>query len=172
MTTAVANRGRMLRPTLIDRVVDGDEVIRTRQTEERGRIDLDEELWQNIHLGMRDVVEHPAGTGAHLGIPFLSYGAKTGTAQVARQTIADLRRLSTLPRELQDHAWFTAFAPYDDPEVVVTVIVEHGGGGGASAGPVAKQLLEYYFADRIAEAREEWLSRRWRRRRPAGGAAP
>ena len=50
------------------------------------------------------------------------------------------------------HAWFTAFAPYGDPEIVVTVFIANGGEGSANAVPVAKKVLEAYFA---AEGR--WL---------------
>ena len=46
---------------------------------------------------------------------------------------------------LEDHAWFTAFAPIDDPKIVVVVFVEHGGHGGAAAAPIARRLLAKYF---------------------------
>ena len=40
-----------------------------------------------------------------------------------------------------DHAWFVAYAPYDDPKYVVTVIIDQGGGGSEVAAPVAAKLL-------------------------------
>ena len=46
----------------------------------------------------------------------------------------------------RDHAWFTSFAPAEKPEIAVTVLVEHGGHGGSAAAPVAKKVLEKYFA--------------------------
>lgn len=66
-----------------------------------------------------------ARSGAPAGI---AIGGKTGTAQ--------------LGGTLTPHAWFTAFAPADDPQVVVTVLVENGGLGGTVAAPIARQLIE------------------------------
>ncbi|MEL7234621.1 MAG: penicillin-binding transpeptidase domain-containing protein, partial [Chloroflexota bacterium] len=43
------------------------------------------------------------------------------------------------------HAWFTAYAPADDPEVVVAVMVENAGEGSAVAAPIARDILDYYF---------------------------
>ena len=56
----------------------------------------------------------------------VAVGAKTGTAQVAGG---------------EDHAWFAAFAPGEDPQVAVVVVVEHGGTGVIGAGPVAMRVL-------------------------------
>lgn len=44
------------------------------------------------------------------------------------------------------HAWFTVFAPVDDPQIVVTVLVEGGGEGSNVAAPIAKKILEEWFA--------------------------
>ncbi|MGB9637181.1 MAG: penicillin-binding protein 2 [Microgenomates group bacterium] len=43
------------------------------------------------------------------------------------------------------HAWFTVFAPADNPEIVLTVLVEKGGEGSSVAGPIAKEILKEYF---------------------------
>jgi penicillin-binding protein 2 len=50
-----------------------------------------------------------------------------------------------IPLRFRDHAWFVAFAPYENPEVGVAVIIEHGGHGGSAAAPVAGKLLQEYF---------------------------
>ena len=44
------------------------------------------------------------------------------------------------------HAWFTGFAPADDPEVSVTIIIEGIGSGGDYAAPIAKRIFDAYFA--------------------------
>jgi penicillin-binding protein 2 len=46
------------------------------------------------------------------------------------------------------HAWFTAFAPAKDPVVSVTVFLQNGGGGAREAAPLAKEILEDFFANR------------------------
>lgn len=43
------------------------------------------------------------------------------------------------------HAWFTVFAPKDAPEIVTTVLVEGGGEGSRVAGPLARNIFDYYF---------------------------
>jgi penicillin-binding protein 2 len=50
-----------------------------------------------------------------------------------------------LPFKYRDHAWFTSFAPADNPELVVTVFAEHGGGGSKVAAPIAQALYAKYF---------------------------
>lgn len=57
---------------------------------------------------------------------------KTGTAEIGGK--------DTLP-----HAWITAFAPFNHPEIAVTVLVENGGEGSSIAGPVARDILKAYF---------------------------
>lgn len=44
------------------------------------------------------------------------------------------------------HAWFTVFAPVENPEIVVTVLVEGGGEGSNVAAPIAKKVLEEWFS--------------------------
>ena len=42
----------------------------------------------------------------------------------------------------RDHAWFVAFAPYQDPKYAISVLVEHGGSGSSAAAPIAKQVIQ------------------------------
>jgi peptidoglycan glycosyltransferase len=43
------------------------------------------------------------------------------------------------------HAWFTGFAPIDDPQVCVTILIESSGSGGDYAVPIAKRIFNAYF---------------------------
>lgn len=60
-----------------------------------------------------------------------SVGCKTGTAQTFDNS--------------EPHSWFNFFAPFDDPEIVVTVMIEHGGEGSKVAGPIAREVYDYWF---------------------------
>jgi len=80
----------------------------------------------------------------------VTIGGKTGTAQVVRLEQYKHLQEEDIPYKYRDHAWFTCFAPAEDPEIAVTVLVEHGLHGGSGAGPVAKAVIQQYFADRIA----------------------
>ncbi len=67
-----------------------------------------------------------------LSLPISSAG-KTGTAE--------------WNSEKSPHAWFTSFAPYENPELVVTVLVEEGGGGESVALPIAYDIYDWYFRE-------------------------
>ncbi|MFC1626040.1 penicillin-binding transpeptidase domain-containing protein, partial [Patescibacteria group bacterium] len=44
----------------------------------------------------------------------------------------------------EPHAWFSLFAPIDSPEIVVTVLVERGGEGSKVAGPIAREIMDWW----------------------------
>src|SRR5687767_15974908 len=81
------------------------------------------------------------GTGVAARIPGVDVAGKTGTAQTVANSRSD---------KGQDHAWFAAFAPAKDREVVVVVLVERGGHGGTVAAPIAKQILNTIFLEKVA----------------------
>lgn len=92
-------------------------------------VEVSPETLEQMRSMLQDVVEHPLGTGKNARSANVSVAGKTGTAQ----------------NQGEDHAWFVAFAPVNQPEITVTVLVENGGGGGAVAAPIAKTVLEAYF---------------------------
>ena len=47
----------------------------------------------------------------------------------------------------ESHAWFTGFAPAENPEVCVTIIVEGAGSGGDYAVPIARRIFDAYFRE-------------------------
>jgi penicillin-binding protein 2 len=78
-------------------------------------------------------------------VPGVSVAGKTGTAQIIRLEHFDGVKESKVPIKYRDHAWFVAFAPAEDAEIVVAVISEHGGHGGSAAAPLAQKVLAKYF---------------------------
>ena len=78
-------------------------------------------------------VVNEGGTGgrARLNIPGASLGAKTGTAQVRRISMAErgggVRSNASLPFKLRDHALFICFAPVENPKYAAGIVLEHGG---------------------------------------------
>ncbi len=52
---------------------------------------------------------------------------------------------SRLPEHQRDHAWFTAFAPVDDPQIVVVLMIENAGMGGSQFAGFAKALIEAHL---------------------------
>jgi penicillin-binding protein 2 len=101
-----------------------------------------------VKNGMWAVLNEAGGTAFASRIPGLEAGGKTGTVQVAGRNA--VLRAGVDRNQIEDHAWFTAFAPINDPKIVVVVFVEHGGHGGAAAAPIARRLLAKYFGMTLA----------------------
>jgi penicillin-binding protein 2 len=140
-TTVVANRGVAYRPRVV-RAVNNEPIAPEILTE----VDAPGGHWQTVIDGMVDTVDHVRGTahGMKRGLSY-SVASKTGTSQVveiAQDAVYNEEELSEYQR---NHGWFTAFAPVENPKIVVVVLVENGGGGSA-AFPVARQVMDYWFA--------------------------
>ena len=103
---------------------------------------------------MEEVVHGKRGTARRVAIEGLRIGGKTGTAQVVK--LAQYRHLKEedIPYKYRDHAWFTSFAPAENPEIAVTVLVEHGLHGSSGAAPIARAVMEAYFKDRLQEEQD------------------
>ncbi|XWY18815.1 penicillin-binding protein 2 [Bisgaard Taxon 45] len=108
--------------------------------------------WDAAKRGMYNVVNAPNGTGrkAFVGSSYRVAG-KSGTAQVFSLKENQTYDASGLKKELHDHAWFTAYAPYDDPKMVVSIILENAGGGSSVAAPIVRQIMDYYLTQRLPE---------------------
>ncbi|HDH34931.1 MAG TPA: penicillin-binding protein 2, partial [Nitrospirae bacterium] len=74
----------------------------------------------------------------------VAIGGKTGTTQVIGG-VPDDKEQYNVPEKFRDHAWFVAFAPENDTQIVVSVFVEHGGHGSSSAAHIAKRIIGTYY---------------------------
>jgi penicillin-binding protein 2 len=72
--------------------------------------------------------------------------AKTGTAQVVGMKQGEKYDEKRLKQEHWDHALFIAFAPADDPKIAMAILVENGKHGGSTAGPIAREVFDYYLS--------------------------
>ena len=131
MSAGVANDGIVMRPYLVERVQGDDlSVISETQPEQLSRA-VEPDTAAQLTDMMTAVVA--SGTGRQAAVPGVSVAGKTGTAQHAAGAAP--------------HAWFTGFAPADNPEVVVAVVVEDGGRagseayGGSVAGPISAAVM-------------------------------
>lgn len=127
-TTVFANGGTLYQPQVVD------------QYETQGRIQdvsprvlhdrpASPEAVEIVRQGLRQTVTQ--GSGRRLNSLSIPAAGKTGTAQ--------------WHSERENHAWFTGFAPYNNPELVVTVLVEEGGEGSAVAVPLAYDIFDWWF---------------------------
>lgn len=130
-TAAIANGGTLYQPKFIKSILSSDET-ETRDFAPKQQVDqvVSAETLSVVRDGMRQtVLSGSARSFSALPIPI---AAKTGTAQFS------------VGKE-KTHSWFTAFAPFDNPEIAISVIVEGGGEGFSVAAPVAKNIFEQYF---------------------------
>jgi penicillin-binding protein 2 len=143
MMAAIANGGVLWKPRLVQRIERPDKgVVWADGGSVTGHVDLSPMVVAFLRQSLWAVV-NDGGTGVAARIPGLDVAGKTGTAQ----TVANSKS-----EKGQDHAWFAAFAPVKDPEVVVVVLVERGGHGGSTAAPIARQILNTIFLEKVALA--------------------
>lgn len=134
MTAIVANGGRKVIPHL----------IKGADLPEPEHVALDENALRIVREGLWAVVNEPGGTAYYSArVPGAEMAGKTGTVQVIAQ--ATRTEAKALPFKFRDHAWFTSFAPAQDPQLVVAVFAEHGGSGSKNAAPIAQALHAKFF---------------------------
>jgi penicillin-binding protein 2 len=136
MTAAVANGGKLLTPHVVKEVVGPDgKTVRAIKPEVK-QVPVDAKNLAVIREGMHQSVLYGAGAAAK--VPGVDIAGKTGTAE-----FGPIHKDGTFDQ----HAWFTGFAPFNDPEIVVTVYYDLGVGG-THAAPVAGKIFQYYM-DRV-----------------------
>ncbi|MFO7760775.1 MAG: penicillin-binding protein 2 [Desulfobia sp.] len=146
MTAALTNGGILYQPSLIKEIqkLNSNKIEKFPPKVER-RISVSPETLELIKQGLVAAVNDKHGTGGQARLEHIAVGGKTGTAQLIRLDRFKGASEQEIPYRYRDHAWFTCFAPAEDPEIAVTVIIEHGSHGGSSAAPVARKLLKKYF---------------------------
>ncbi|MEM7008342.1 MAG: penicillin-binding transpeptidase domain-containing protein, partial [Thermodesulfobacteriota bacterium] len=139
MTAAVANNGKLLKPSIVREIVsyEGENKFKHSATLVN-QIPVNPEILDLIKDAMVGVVNDPGGTGRSAKLRDLTVAGKTGTAQVVSLDSQSDKK------KHKDHAWFTSYAPAENPKIAVTVLIEHGGKGGAVAAPIAGKIIEYY----------------------------
>ena len=131
LMSEIANGGHRWRPHVVGKILSSKgELVQITPVEETGRIDISPETLKLVRDGLRGVSE-AGGTGAGVFANFpVPVAGKTGTAENPHG---------------DDHGWFVAYGPFDDPRLTVAVIIEQGGYGSTSAGPIARKILETAF---------------------------
>ncbi len=122
----IANDGDIMRPHVLKEVLDSKgEPVRAFEPEIVVSTGVSESILRTMHNSLLAVTERGTGASAFRGFG-AEVAGKTGTAEVAGK---------------DDYAWFTAYAPADDPKYAVAVLLEQGGHGGAIAAPAAREIL-------------------------------
>ena len=145
--------GILWKPQIVTRIEDADgTVLKEFGPVERGRPAIQKSTRDTVLKGLLAAVNQPFGTAySHRSTDFISAG-KTGTAQVVK--LGKRLKAEAVPYFERDHAWFAAFAPVEDPEIVVVVLNEHSGFGATNAAPTAMALVKKYMELKAQDAAE------------------
>jgi len=138
LAATVANSGISYYPRVIDRVVNQQgAVIYRAPVRERGNLrdlGLSDAQIELVRRGMWKVVNEDGGTAKRARIKDFEVAGKTGTAQFWRDNKKD------------NHTWFIAFAPYENPRYAICVFVQGAKAGGLVSAPIAAKILEEALA--------------------------
>lgn len=133
ITNAIANEGTLMKPYIVDRVENSTGTVIKQFSPSSYKRLISQQEAESLKELMRGVVEE--GTARKLkGLSYTAAG-KTGSAEY--NSIKE-----------DSHAWFTGFAPADNPQISVTIIIEGAGSGGDFAVPIARRIFDAYFETR------------------------
>ena len=166
----IANDGALMRPTILEEILDSEgNVIKSFLPDQIHDVTTDPLIdvfedpsspggceskltgekkvvqpWviDKVQEGMRLAVLNGTLTDEFENVN-ISVAGKTGTAEYCDK-FANEKNLC-IPGNWPTHAWTTAYAPFEDPEIAVVAFVYNGGEGASVAGPIVRQLLEAYF---------------------------
>ena len=138
IAATVANGGTVYKPNIIYGVQQPDGTMVRRPEKIRGDLRQDNNLTKDeielVRRGMWRVVNDPGGTGSRAKVAGIVVAGKTGTAQFWRDGKKD------------NHTWFIAFAPYDNPKIALAILVQGAKAGGQVPAPIAAKLIEEIMA--------------------------
>ena len=135
-TSAIVNGGVLYKPHLVDYIQKSNGDVLDKIKPEIIKQDfIPKSVLDAVRQAMGTTVSSETGSARALqGLEQkynITIGGKTGTAESGE--------------EGKTHAWFTGFAPLDNPEIVVVALVEKGGEGYSAALPVAEKVMDKYF---------------------------
>ena len=135
-TSAVVNGGALYKPQIARALIDSEgHILKQFDPELIRQVPVSAQNLAVVRNGLRAAVT--SGTAQTINLAGLKVAGKTGTAEYPG------------PRDKQGrlptHAWFTAYAPYDNPQIVLVIFVENGGEGSETAVPIAASILKDYF---------------------------
>lgn len=136
-TSTIANGGYRVQPHVVSAIKDrSGEFQYTNPVFEKIEWLKPNQL-ENVKSGMRGVVSTGGGR-YYANLDSIEVAGKTGTAQNPYG---------------EDHGWFIAFAPMDNPQIAVAVLVENAGYGSISAAPIASLVIEKYLTRELNRQR-------------------
>ncbi|TNH06840.1 penicillin-binding protein 2 [Testudinibacter sp. TR-2022] len=146
--SVLINNGKVMTPHFMQEVI-GNEIEPYRDPKLYDDIDgVPQAYWNAAKTGMYSVLYGSSGTARKVftNMPYLAAG-KSGTAQVFGLKENQKYDASSLASHLHDHAWFIAYAPYNNPTIALSIFLENAGGGSSQAAPLARAIMDHYLLD-------------------------
>lgn len=134
--SALVNGGKVFDARLVKSTSSADGIITEKQSKLFNTVAIKEEYLTAIKQGMQNVISHEDGSSVIEYFRSWSeerrrmLAGKTGTGQVSQI-------------DIENNAWFVAFAPYDEPEIAVVVFIPNGYAGSRAAYTVEKIVSMY-----------------------------
>lgn len=136
---AIANGGRLMKPTLIERVVSYDGLVVTSTPTQMLGHPVTPATARTMRGILRQVVTDKHGTGKRAATELYTTAGKTGTAQKVDPGIKGYAKDKYM-------ASFVGFTPVADPHLVIYVMIDEPGikpyHGGTWAAPVFSKITE------------------------------
>ena len=144
VVAAIANGGIVYKPFLVEKVESpAGEILYQAKPQAQSRLRASPANLEAVRQSLVGVVN--VGTAKAARLSHIQVAGKTGTAQVVAMDRDNPQKKRA--RRMEDHAWFVAYAPADDPRVAVAVLVEHAGHGGSEAAPLASRVINAYLSE-------------------------
>lgn len=136
----IANKGWYITPHVVDSIEGGDKYEVLQQYRKRHEpIAIPDSIFDVVHDGMQGVLER--GTGGRAKVEDIVVCGKTGTVENYYRGVKQ-----------ENHSFFCAFAPRDNPKIAIMCVVENSGRfGGTYAAPIVGLMIEKYLKDSITD---------------------
>jgi len=155
----LANGGDVMWPHIVSQVLDGEgNIVQTFAPRAMWNLSdgsapggvvvqpwVIELVQQGMHLVTTEGTAH-----TYADMQTISSAGKTGTGEFC-DALA-LQRNLCIPGNWPTHAWYAAYAPFENPEIAVVAFVYNGSEGAVTSGPVVKQIMEAYFELKAIDA--------------------
>ena len=132
ITSFIAADGNLYKPQLVNKIISGNETIFEYKPKVLVSNIISMDKIKVIKEGLALVPKEGGTAWPFFTFPIPTAG-KTGTAEYGD------------PKN-RTHAWYTSYAPADDPKIAMTVLIEGGGEGSSIASPIVKEAYRWYFS--------------------------
>ncbi|MEQ1552572.1 MAG: penicillin-binding transpeptidase domain-containing protein [Ferruginibacter sp.] len=136
----IANKGWYYTPHVVDSIDGGDKFELLKKYKIKNHpIDIADSVFDVVHDGMQGVLER--GTGGNARVKGINICGKTGTVENYYRG-----------KKQENHSFFCAFAPRENPKIAIMCVVENSGRfGGTYAAPIVGLMIEKYLKDSITD---------------------